>query len=425
MNACYEDMDDEKNDTKQATTPQDIRAANRNDGTPSDEKESRLGFGDESLATQADQIGERSALSHLEKIETSRDDQQKLPPSQTEMDDELAGACQPSEPPVAPSISRAGPSGLTPSHQAPEQSSQHLGLSPGIVVVDTSKKSVPKPEFWNLVKTVWGPGSKSKRKQSTHVALAPEPIRHASATKRLRTEAYRADIRMQYDDSPFSFSNVAAEGTRHKWSSRIVLYDWLGSIPSDTPKRTEPWKNEIGGPTSRDFQNVMMNISSPKTQRIVLVEDLNPRLIDLLGATLGIPPQVFEDHLDRSGYNPIIGKAVKPSAWRSRYSVQGYSSITWYRPVISVVPVHTDFRDRLVQGYSPSLSTTSNDGGDVRVVTTSNIWRSNLKLSPEPGACHKGCGTEYPVGWEEKATIWTNFINGHQFGTYCASISHK
>jgi hypothetical protein len=410
-----EDMDVEKIETTQATTPQDIRMASRSDKTRSDEKDhaqSRLGFENISLPAQADDLGDRSDFPNLEKTKTPHNDSH----SQTEVDDDLTAACQtPLPPSIAPSIIVAGPSRLALEAPAPEQSSQYIALYPGAVVVDTSKKPVPKPEFWKLVKDVWGPGSKSKRKQS--IALNPEPVRHASATKRLRTEAYRADIRMQYDESPFSFSNVAAEGTRHKWSSRIVLYDRLGSTPSDTPKRTEPWKDETEGPTSREFQNVMMNISSPKTQRIVLVEDLSPRLIDLLGATLGIPPQVFEDHLDRSGYNPILGKAVNPSAWRSRYSVQGYSSMTWYRPVISVVPVHTEFRDRLVEGYSPLLRTTSNDGGKVRVVTTSNIWRPNLKLSPEPGACHKGCGTEYPVGWEEKATIWVNHINGHHFGT--------
>jgi hypothetical protein len=216
------------------------------------------------------------------------------------------------------------------------------------------------------------------------------------------------------------FENVAATATRHHWSPRIVYYDRLESASDLPPRRYEPWESRSSPPTFEEFYGTLGNISDDCTQRIVLVEDMAPSLVDLLGATFQIPPHVFEEHLDRSGYKKSTDNDTR-SAWPTRSSTQGYSSVNWFRPVLPLVPVTSRFRSKLIKDRKPRVRCPfegcENDGHNLRLNTQANIWRRQLDLCPEPGVYHKNSDTEYPVGWEERATIWTHEYDGCKYGT--------
>ncbi|KAF9691657.1 hypothetical protein EKO04_010436 [Ascochyta lentis] len=211
-----------------------------------------------------------------------------------------------------------------------------------------------------------------------------------------------------------NFGNVAATETRHQWSSRIVVHDRMPTREIQIPFRQEPFKDHPAGPTFREFYARLRGVTDDCVQRIVLVEDLTPSLIDLLGATFDIPPHVFEEHLDRSGFKKGFESREDAKAWHTRSSAQGYSSVMWYRPVLPLIPVNSRFRSRLIRDRRPEVRCPF-DGchpHDLPLGTTANIWRHHLELCPEPGVYHKGSQTEYPVGWEEKATIWKKDIDG-------------
>lgn len=218
-----------------------------------------------------------------------------------------------------------------------------------------------------------------------------------------------------------SFENVAAHTTRHAWSSRIVLHDRIEGIDEEETQRKEPWPSDTyaSAPNFEDFYRQIRKVPDNCKQRIIIVEDLSPSLIGLLGATFQIPPHVFQEHLEGSGYRVALDQPIKSKAWQTLSSAQGYASITWYRPVLPLIPMNAKLRARLLLNTSPSIRCIFEgcQRHNIRLGTTANIWRRNLELCAEPGTYHKGSNTEYPVGWEERATIFTTDINGCNFGT--------
>jgi hypothetical protein len=152
------------------------------------------------------------------------------------------------------------------------------------------------------------------------------------------------------------------------------------------------------------------------------VEDLNLSLIDLLGANFHIPPHVFEQHLDRSGYATVPRNNRNTAAWQTRSPIKGYTSITWYRPVIPLIPITSRFRTQLIANQGPTVRSNFAEckaiNHELHLCTLTNIWRRHLNLSPEPGVHFKDSRSEYPVGCEERATVWNHDCNNWKFGEY-------
>jgi hypothetical protein len=273
-----------------------------------------------------------------------------------------------------------------------------LALSPENV-------ALPEPIYKKRVEGPWGrfftgfrKRKKSKKVPPTEPEAAPEIL------------AYRASVARLAAHFP-NFGNVAATKARHDWSPTIVLYDRIDSTQSLL--RHEPWKGRGTAPAYQEFYKAMRNIPDNCLQRTILVEDLTPSLIDLLGATFHIPPHVFEEHLHHSGYKTTSEKQDKPDSWYPHSSAQDYSSITWYRPVLPLVPITSRFRSKLIKNQKPTIRCMF-DGcrrHDLHLRTLSNIWRPYLELCPEPGVYYKNSQqTEYPVAWKERVSIVTQDI---------------
>lgn len=256
-----------------------------------------------------------------------------------------------------------------------------------------------------------GAWSRKKRKKKTPVPLSAPAVSTDVEIYRRKIDVLAMRLR--------NFETIATTAVRHQWSPRVVYYDRLKSARDHAPRRYEPWESRISAPLFEEFHGTLRNISADCNQRIVLVEDLTPSLVDLLGATFQIPPHVFEEHLDRSGYKKNTGDVDSSAAWYTRSSTQGYSSVTWYRPVLPLLPVTSRFRSKLIRDRKPRVRCPfdgcHDDGHNIRLNTQSNIWRRQLDLCPEPGVYHKGSDTEYPVGWEERATIWMREYDGCNF----------
>lgn len=69
------------------------------------------------------------------------------------------------------------------------------------------------------------------------------------------------------------------------------------------------------------------------TNRIILVEDLSPQVIIGLYAAFGLGPEIFADHLTRSGYGTSTYEDPDPSTWSFRSVSKTYVSLRWFRAV--------------------------------------------------------------------------------------------
>jgi hypothetical protein len=248
---------------------------------------------------------------------------------------------------------------------------------------------------------------KKKKKKKDQPPMAKEVL------------AYRSNVK-QLDAHFPNFHNIAVTTARHdwtpwsEWSPRIVIYDRIQSSLAQATKRQEPWKGRTSTPFYGEFSSTLRNVPDDCIQRIILVEDLTPLVIDLLGATFQIPPHVFEEHLDRSGYRPGGETNNRAAAWHTRSSAQGYSSVTWYRPVRPIIRT-SGYRSRLVNNQTLNLPCPYEGCRNHRLnlSTLANIWRRNLRLCPDPR--DRQTEEDYPVGWEERATIWSRELEDCKF----------
>lgn len=360
----------------------------------------------------ADKRKAQSPLPEQVPQRSSLDDLKKWPTFRTWRRDDPSGASQISLP-------SSGSSSIVPSSSL---ALEQLPLGQSLEQLMVRPENVPLPKPVTRRKTTQqsteGPRNKNKKKSKK---VPPQP--HPQLTAAPEVLAYRTDVNLLAGHFS-NLRNIAAAETRYDWSTRIVFYDHIPS-ESDRPRRQEPWKSRAFAPLYQEFYSTLRNVPDDCVQRIILVEDLTPSLIDLLGATFQIPPHVFEEHLDRSGYGKRLEVQSGASAWHTRSSTQGYSSITWYRPVLPLVPMTSKFRKRLILNEKPIVPCIFDGCGhhNLRLSALANIWRHHLELCPDPGVHHKGTQSEYPVGWEERATIWTQDFDNCKFGMLCPTCS--
>ncbi|KAF2461440.1 hypothetical protein BDY21DRAFT_86528 [Lineolata rhizophorae] len=213
---------------------------------------------------------------------------------------------------------------------------------------------------------------------------------------------------------------------RHSWCKRIIFYDFTPSPQRNSQqgpqskyrlaRRHEPWRSPYL-PQYEEFSNSIKRVPDGTAKRVILVEDLSPHAIGLIGATFGISPNFFEDHLSQSGYMRARGDRAVPAAWKMGSLGSRHSSITWFRPVLPLLRVSSRLRSRIIQDQKPAVACIFDEhvNGKHRISTTSNIWRKHLDLSPEPGIHVRGTPKEYPIAWEERATIWRKDVNNCNF----------
>jgi hypothetical protein len=231
-------------------------------------------------------------------------------------------------------------------------------------------------------------------------------------------EIYRTNLTKWATHFP-NLDNVNTGLTRHAWSSRIVYFDTTELQQSGAALPQEPWPGLLFPPAYEEFHRTLRHVPSNCLQRLILVEDLNPSLIDFLGAAFHIPPHVFEEHLDGSGYTITREQRDNPTRWQKHFFAQGSSSITWFRPVVPLLPIDPLLRENILRDQNPEVRCIFDDCQRQhfpRVRTTANIWRRNLALCPHPGGVQKDSEAQYPVAWEQRVTIWTREFDDCEYG---------
>lgn len=237
----------------------------------------------------------------------------------------------------------------------------------------------------------------------------------------LEPEDYRDQIKLLTKDLPY-LNIMAEENARHTWNSHIIYYDYEDDVEHEKSVSREPWKHKGNEPTFFGFEEVLKGVPKTCHQRLTLIEDLSPQLIGYLGVAFEIPPQAFTDHLESSGYSAIPEEDTFGN-WHVQLSAFGHRVVSWSRPVLPLIGLTDELRAKLIMGLAPAIKRTFTTRFDipwsiVRHRTKTNIRRSCVQLCPRPSFHQARRLPDYPIGWEEKATIWTHEGSNCRLGTF-------
>lgn len=205
----------------------------------------------------------------------------------------------------------------------------------------------------------------------------------------------------------------------------ITILDYSGPIVCRTevlddedPKRVDygPMREIICARSTGPFVDT----------RLLIVEDLSRPAIDLLGSTLDLSPEFFEEHLHRSGYQDGTQDDPMPQTWSTNNMEKNYVSLKWYRPVNrwNQEPNSLAQRELLLEANQLTgidLIEFYNRGRMTQVPLQysikpdTNIFRPEFSMATDPdGIIPKTA----PCSWEERATACKVELNGLQCGLF-------
>ena len=156
------------------------------------------------------------------------------------------------------------------------------------------------------------------------------------------------------------------------------------------------------------------NLWPEVTTRLILLEDIGPTMIDLLGATFDLSPEFFAEHLHRSGYRGNDVHEIPPSAWKTRNLQKDYVSMEWRRPVERwrQEPVTPSQWDELLELESQGLSGRL-EGAQYLLNRTTNVFRPEFAMYMDPDG---ELPEITPSGWEERATACVAELHHLKYG---------
>ena len=222
-----------------------------------------------------------------------------------------------------------------------------------------------------------------------------------------------------------------SSGSRHD-KANITIFDYNRSALQSTnqfsidfsPRNIVQSQDTLSSKLEncREFICSTNSISQVET-RLVVVEDLGPALINLLGATFDLSPEFFEEHLHRSDYRGFKDPAPSPSTWRTSNLRKNYVSFAWSKPGESwslgvgagqwgdlynqnpaTVAKVTELEDKMTGQPSNVFH---------RFVAMTNISRSSTEISADPAGY---LPVKQPCGWEERATACNVQFSGLRYG---------
>lgn len=159
--------------------------------------------------------------------------------------------------------------------------------------------------------------------------------------------------------------------------------------------------------------------------RLLVVSDLSTDLIGLLGSTLEISPEVFEEHLLHSGWRN--GKDAEPGVdtWITRDIDKDYISVKWYRPVKRLLSKPKTNEERLALLDTRQKRTTFtwtevviDSFGKPHTVQHSsrpalNVFRDHWELEADVSDTRS---VGRAAALLERATIWTRKRRSYRIG---------
>ena len=173
--------------------------------------------------------------------------------------------------------------------------------------------------------------------------------------------------------------------------------------------------NELQNAEGVSLRRYLGDVLSDNVQfRLIVANDLSTDLIDCLGTSFSISPEVFEEHLVNSGWQSGTYNDEEPDTWITREMGKSHTSIRWFRPVKRILqrPYSTEDRQRLLDASAKPFSWSEavpNKFGATYDVThltgpATNILRQDWDLRADTEATFSAGGF---AAWEERATVWS------------------
>ena len=203
---------------------------------------------------------------------------------------------------------------------------------------------------------------------------------------------YRA-LRQRVADRSKHFPDLGTETTRsdpNRETTPTVYFDYHDDSSLDGPN----WlgrETPLAVDTLRDLPDAKLKL------RCVLLEDLEPMKIDIVGAALRLDIRFFGTHLSDSGYAHSGEQSTKTHTWSTFQSTGQHCSIKWIRPIMPSLVVNGRLRDRLLSGRTARAPCVRKcEAGRHEVNTKQNIFRRALELSADQDSAD----STFPMGWE-------------------------
>lgn len=302
---------------------------------------------------------------------------------------------------------------------------------------DTSLRQRPSNTYTGTLSKIPLPLTSSDDFSSTHPSLVslPPSLSEAGGSDEsehpisLFSECYRL-----YETNNFRLSRhfphlkCVWSSSRHN-KANITIFDYAGSALQDIKHLSTDFKSDnsaeseniVGSKLDECRQFICSNNSlSQVDTRLVVVEDLGPSLINILGATFDLSPEFFEEHLHRSRYGGFGSSVMPPSNWRTSNLQKNYVSFAWYRPGESwnLGMNQGEWKELLNLDCILKLTQCLDKSGQSKSVahelrTKTNIFRRSSEMSTDPTG---QLPDKVPCGLEERATMCNVEVKGVQYG---------
>lgn len=233
---------------------------------------------------------------------------------------------------------------------------------------------------------------------------SPDPNGSRSSSVEGSPTSYREMITHLLRHMPH-LKNVLATECRYEYSGNIDRYDALltGELFRHQPSLDVM---SLSGSNRKITELLRPSCAQNIKKRYFIVEDMCPRLIEALGSTFWVNPEVFEEHLFRSGYQPGSYNDASPYTWNTNAVRKDYISIAWFRPV---------HRYRMIPVSDKDLSWSSLEERSIltknQVRPRINVFRQELAMFPDAYNALSERET-FPAGWEERVTIVLSQASG-------------
>ena len=211
-------------------------------------------------------------------------------------------------------------------------------------------------------------------------------------------------------------------------TAKLTTYDYLNNRLISDPSNVNIDLRSTSDDVSNRLKRSLKETPDEVNLRLIVVEDLSPELIEILGSVFGMSPEFFEEHLLNSGWQNGEDQDGGADLWNTRGMKKDYVSVRWYRPGVQTSPRPSSVDDRIRLFANPRwiplewTETVAVEQGDenpikygvlhtIRPVT--NILRRAWNLKTKPTEVDSTRGS---VAWEERATLWGGTIEDCLFG---------
>ena len=205
----------------------------------------------------------------------------------------------------------------------------------------------------------------------------------------------------------------------------VTCYDYAhDALASFTAFSQRRRSSKLRNAEGMSLGRFLGNAPSDNVQlRLIVASDLSTALMECLGTSLSMSPEVYEEHLVNSGWRNGTYNDKEPDTWVTRDMKKSYLSVRWYRPVKRTLQQPYSSMERkefLTSGTLPFSWTEAvlDEHGQPHGVKhqsrpKTNILRRDWDMSTDAeAAISVGSFT----AWEERATIWSKQNGKFQVG---------